>query len=207
MFNRALFVPVVACLVSSMAYGYQEARPAAVKSVVAVVANPAEGAGAAARGSAGGALQTSSAQAGESDLSALLSKTDPALSGDSPKPVFAAGSVGSMSPGLALGLILKLAVVLGLAYAASLVLRRINSRSIVRRGGRLQVQERLTTEIARAIDVSLSPKGVGVVIEARHLCMMMRGVEKQNSEAVTSCMLGRFKTDPRTRMEFLDLIR
>ena len=72
---------------------------------------------------------------------------------------------------------------------------------------RLQVQERLTTQIARAIDEAISPKGVGVVIEARHLCMMMRGVEKQNSEATTSCMLGRFKTDSRTRGEFLELLR
>ncbi len=71
---------------------------------------------------------------------------------------------------------------------------------------RLQVQERLTTEIANAINDILDPKGVGVVIEAQHLCMMMRGVEKQNSRAVTSCMLGRFKTDARTRSEFLTLI-
>jgi GTP cyclohydrolase I len=72
---------------------------------------------------------------------------------------------------------------------------------------RLQVQERLTTEIANAIMETLEPKGVGVVIEARHLCMMMRGVEKQNSRAVTSCMLGRFRSDARTRGEFLSLIR
>jgi GTP cyclohydrolase I len=71
---------------------------------------------------------------------------------------------------------------------------------------RLQVQERLTTEIANAIDEVLEPKGVGVVIEAQHLCMMMRGVEKQHSSAVTSCMLGRFRTDARTRGEFLSLI-
>jgi len=71
---------------------------------------------------------------------------------------------------------------------------------------RLQVQERLTTEIANAIADVLQPKGVGVVIEAHHLCMMMRGVEKQNSSAVTSCMLGRFRTDARTRGEFLSLI-
>jgi GTP cyclohydrolase I len=72
---------------------------------------------------------------------------------------------------------------------------------------RLQVQERLTTQIATAINDILEPKGVGVVIEARHLCMMMRGAEKQNSLATTSCMLGRFKTDARTRSEFLSLIR
>ena len=71
---------------------------------------------------------------------------------------------------------------------------------------RLQVQERLTTQIANAIDDVLEPKGVGVVIEAQHLCMMMRGVEKQHSSAVTSCMLGRFRTDARTRSEFLSLI-
>lgn len=71
---------------------------------------------------------------------------------------------------------------------------------------RLQVQERLTTEIATAINDILEPKGVGVVMEAKHLCMMMRGVEKQESLAVTSCMLGRFRTDARTREEFLSLI-
>ncbi len=71
---------------------------------------------------------------------------------------------------------------------------------------RLQVQERLTTEIAKAIERHLEPRGVGVVIEAAHLCMMMRGVGKQNSKAVTSCMLGRFRSDVKTRSEFLNLI-
>jgi GTP cyclohydrolase IA len=71
---------------------------------------------------------------------------------------------------------------------------------------RLQVQERLTVQIANALQDALKPKGVAVVIEARHLCMMMRGVEKQNSFATTSCMLGWFKSDPKTRAEFLNLI-
>jgi GTP cyclohydrolase I len=71
---------------------------------------------------------------------------------------------------------------------------------------RLQVQERLTAEIAHAVDEALAPHGVGVVIEARHLCMMMRGVEKQNSFAVTSCMLGAFREDPKTRAEFVELV-
>ena len=71
---------------------------------------------------------------------------------------------------------------------------------------RLQVQERLTTQIAEAIQRILQPWGVGVVIEARHLCMMMRGVEKQNSLAVTSCLLGSFREDPRTRTEFMELV-
>jgi GTP cyclohydrolase I len=72
---------------------------------------------------------------------------------------------------------------------------------------RLQVQERMTSDIATAIFQAVEPYGVGVVIEAKHLCMMMRGVEKQNSETVTSAMLGTFKDDPKTRTEFLDLIR
>jgi GTP cyclohydrolase I len=72
---------------------------------------------------------------------------------------------------------------------------------------RLQVQERLTTQIAAAVADAIQPKGVGVVIEASHLCMMMRGVQKQNSRAVTSCMLGRFKTDERTRAEFLGFVK
>jgi GTP cyclohydrolase I len=72
---------------------------------------------------------------------------------------------------------------------------------------RLQVQERLTSQVARALYDVLRPRGVGVVIEAQHLCMMMRGVEKQNSRAVTSCMLGLFRSDARTRAEFLDFVR
>lgn len=72
---------------------------------------------------------------------------------------------------------------------------------------RLQIQERLTTQIAETIQRVIEPQGVGVVIEARHLCMMMRGVEKQHSAAVTSSMLGVFRDEEETRSEFLSLIR
>lgn len=72
---------------------------------------------------------------------------------------------------------------------------------------RLQVQERMTSQIAEAIQEVLKPKGVGVVADAAHLCMMMRGVQKQNSSTMTSCLLGSFRSDPRTRSEFLDLVR
>jgi GTP cyclohydrolase IA len=72
---------------------------------------------------------------------------------------------------------------------------------------RLQIQERLTTQIAETIQKVIQPQGVGVVIEARHLCMMMRGVEKQHSQAVTSSMLGCFREEQETRTEFLSLIR
>jgi GTP cyclohydrolase IA len=72
---------------------------------------------------------------------------------------------------------------------------------------RLQVQERLTEEIAGAIEEVLKPHGVGVVIEAAHLCMMMRGVEKQSSKTITSALRGTFRSDPRTRDEFLSLVR
>lgn len=72
---------------------------------------------------------------------------------------------------------------------------------------RLQIQERLTTQIAETIQKAIEPQGVGVVIEARHLCMMMRGVEKQHSAAVTSSMLGCFRNEHETRTEFLSLIR
>ncbi|MGB6200531.1 MAG: GTP cyclohydrolase I FolE, partial [Candidatus Acidiferrales bacterium] len=71
---------------------------------------------------------------------------------------------------------------------------------------RLQIQERLTNQIAQAIEKAIAPLGVGVVIEARHLCMVMRGVEKQNSQAVTSAMLGAFRENQQTREEFLSLI-
>jgi GTP cyclohydrolase I len=71
---------------------------------------------------------------------------------------------------------------------------------------RLQVQERMTVQIAQALTDVLKPRGVGVVIEAAHLCMMMRGVQKQNSATVTSAVLGNFRDDPKTRDEFLRLI-
>lgn len=71
---------------------------------------------------------------------------------------------------------------------------------------RLQVQERLTTQIAQAIQELLHPHGVGVVTEAYHLCMMMRGVQKQNSSTVASCLLGDFREDSKTRQEFLNLV-
>jgi GTP cyclohydrolase I len=71
---------------------------------------------------------------------------------------------------------------------------------------RLQIQERLTSQIARAIEENLKPQGVGVIVEARHLCMVMRGVEKQNSTATTSAMLGAFRESKQTRDEFLSLI-
>jgi GTP cyclohydrolase I len=72
---------------------------------------------------------------------------------------------------------------------------------------RLQVQERMTVQIAEAICDVLQPKGVGVVADAKHLCMMMRGVQKQNSSAMTSCLLGTFQTDAKTRNEFLSFVR
>ena len=71
---------------------------------------------------------------------------------------------------------------------------------------RLQVQERMTQQIAQALGDALQPHGVAVVCEARHMCMMMRGVEKQNSVATTSAMLGTFRDDVKTRGEFLNLI-
>ena len=72
---------------------------------------------------------------------------------------------------------------------------------------RLQLQERLTKEIAEALSEELAPRGVGVVVEARHLCMEMRGVQKPGGQLITSCMLGTFRKDARTRAEFLDLVR
>ena len=72
---------------------------------------------------------------------------------------------------------------------------------------RLQVQERLTTDVAMTLQEVLEPKGVAVVAEAIHLCMKMRGVQQQNSSAVTSSMRGEFETDPKTRSEFMGLLR
>lgn len=71
---------------------------------------------------------------------------------------------------------------------------------------RLQVQERLTQQIAETIRDKIDPKGVAVIVEGQHLCMMMRGVEKQNSRMITSAMLGRFREDQRSRLEFLNLV-
>lgn len=72
---------------------------------------------------------------------------------------------------------------------------------------RLQVQERLTHEIAHAIEEAIQPRGVAVVVEAKHLCMMSRGVEKQQSSMITSCVLGAFREDRGTRQEFMDLLK
>jgi GTP cyclohydrolase I len=72
---------------------------------------------------------------------------------------------------------------------------------------RLQVQERLTNQVARTLQEVLEPMGVAVVVEAVHLCMQMRGVEKQGSQVVTSAMLGVFRTRPSTREEFMEMIR
>jgi GTP cyclohydrolase IA len=100
----------------------------------------------------------------------------------------------------------------GKAHVASLPRGRVVGLSKVARlvdmfARRLQVQERLTTQIAEAIDEVLQPYGVAVVIEAAHLCMMMRGIQKQNSQTLTSCMLGSFREDEKSRAEFLELIR
>ncbi len=72
---------------------------------------------------------------------------------------------------------------------------------------RLQVQERLTQQIAETIQDAINPRGVAVIVEAQHLCMMMRGVQKRNSTMITSAMLGKFREDQRSRVEFLDLVR
>lgn len=72
---------------------------------------------------------------------------------------------------------------------------------------RLQTQERLTVQVAEALDHAIKPQGVAVIVEAAHLCMMMRGVEKQNSKTVTSSMLGSFSSDPRTRAELMNLLK
>ena len=101
---------------------------------------------------------------------------------------------------------------IGKAHVAYLPKRKVIGLSKIPRivdmyARRLQIQETLTRQIADSVQKVTGAKGVGVVIEAKHLCMMMRGVEKQNSSMTTSAMLGRFRQDQRTRMEFLTLIR
>jgi GTP cyclohydrolase I len=100
----------------------------------------------------------------------------------------------------------------GKAHVAYLPSKRVLGLSKIARlvnmyARRLQIQERMTSQIADAISEKISPEGVGVIIEARHLCMQMRGVEKQHGQAVTSAMLGSFRHDKQTRDEFLSLVR
>lgn len=100
----------------------------------------------------------------------------------------------------------------GKAHVAYLPNKRVLGLSKIARlvnmfGRRLQIQERMTSQIAEAIQDKISPEGVGVIIEARHLCMQMRGVEKQHGQAVTSAMLGSFRHNKQTRDEFLSLVR
>ncbi len=100
----------------------------------------------------------------------------------------------------------------GKAHVAYLPNKRVLGLSKIARlvnmyGRRLQIQERMTSQIAEAIQERISPEGVGVIIEARHLCMQMRGVEKQHGQAVTSAMLGSFRHNKQTRDEFLSLVR
>jgi GTP cyclohydrolase IA len=100
----------------------------------------------------------------------------------------------------------------GKAHVAYLPSKRVLGLSKIARlvnmyARRLQIQERMTSQIAEAISEKISPDGVGVIIEARHLCMQMRGVEKQHGQAVTSAMLGSFRHNKQTRDEFLSLVR
>jgi GTP cyclohydrolase I len=100
----------------------------------------------------------------------------------------------------------------GKAHIAYLPTKKVIGLSKVARlvnmfARRLQIQERMTSEIAETIQAKIAPQGVGVIIEARHLCMQMRGVEKQHGKAVTSAMLGEFKSNKQTRDEFLALVR
>jgi GTP cyclohydrolase I len=100
----------------------------------------------------------------------------------------------------------------GKAHVAYLPSKKVIGLSKVARlvnmyARRLQIQERLTNQIARALEDKIAPQGVGVILEARHLCMQMRGVEKQHGQAVTSAMLGEFRNNKQTRDEFLSLVR
>jgi GTP cyclohydrolase I len=99
----------------------------------------------------------------------------------------------------------------GKAHVAYLPSKKVIGLSKVARlvnmyARRLQIQERMTNQIARALEDKIAPEGVGVIIEARHLCMQMRGVEKQHGQAVTSAMLGAFRENKQTRDEFLALV-
>jgi GTP cyclohydrolase IA len=101
---------------------------------------------------------------------------------------------------------------LGKAHVAYLPSKKVIGLSKIARlvnmfARRLQIQERMTSQIAKAIEENIAPQGVGVIIEARHLCMQMRGVEKQHGQAVTSAMLGEFRNNKQTRDEFLSLVR
>ncbi len=100
----------------------------------------------------------------------------------------------------------------GVAHVAYLPTDRVVGLSKLARlvdayARRLQIQEKMTAQIANVLDETLNPKGVAVVIEAKHQCMMARGVRKKGATMQTSRMIGRFRTDPRTRQEFFDLIR
>jgi GTP cyclohydrolase I len=100
----------------------------------------------------------------------------------------------------------------GKAHVAYLPSKRVLGLSKIARlvnmfARRLQIQERMTSDLAKAIEDKIAPLGVGVIIEARHLCMQMRGVEKQHGQAVTSAMLGAFRENKQTRDEFLSLVR
>ena len=100
----------------------------------------------------------------------------------------------------------------GKAHVAYLPSKRVLGLSKIARlvnmyARRLQIQERMTSQIAEALSEKICPEGVGVIIEARHLCMQMRGVEKQHGQAVTSAMLGSFRHNKQTRDEFLSLVR
>jgi len=102
--------------------------------------------------------------------------------------------------------------IIGKAHIAYLPKGRVIGLSKIARivdmfAARLQIQENLTRQIAEAIMKVTNARGVGVVVDAKHMCMTMRGIEKQNSSMTTSVMLGAFREDPRTREEFLDLIR
>jgi GTP cyclohydrolase I len=99
----------------------------------------------------------------------------------------------------------------GKAHVAYLPSKKVIGLSKVARlvnmfARRLQIQERMTSQIAHALEEKIAPQGVGVIIEARHLCMQMRGVEKQHGQAVTSAMLGAFRENKQTRDEFLALV-